>query len=73
MQISGRKKLNEVTVESLDKIFAKSKSSLYNSIDKTVKKYFPDKNKEEIILILNEVLKKYSEEYNTEMHNEESD
>ena len=60
------KKLNEVTVESLDEIFAKSKSSSYNSIDRTVKKYFPDKNKEEIILILNELLKKYSEEHNEE-------
>ena len=67
------KKLNEVTEENLDKIFTKSKSSSDNSIDKTVKKYFPDKNKDEIILILNEVLKKYLEEYNTELQNEESD
>ena len=65
------KKLSEVTEENLDKIFTKNKSSSDNSIDKTVKKYFPDKNKDEIILILNELLKKYSEEYNTESQNED--
>ena len=65
------KKLSEVTEENLDKIFTKNKLSSDNSIDKTVKKYFPDKNKDEIILILNELLKKYSEEYNTESQNED--
>ncbi len=54
------KRLDKVTEENLDKIFTKSKAESENSIDKTVKKYFPDKNKEEIISILTRLLEEYS-------------
>ena len=53
------KKLETVTKENLDNILVKNKKEKENSVDKIVKKYFPDKNKDETVALLDKILEEY--------------
>ena len=53
------KKLETVTKESLDNILVKNKKEKENSVNKIVKKYFPDKNKDETVALLDKILEEY--------------
>ena len=48
-----------MTKESLDNILVKNKKEKENSVDKIVKKYFPDKNKDETVALLDKILEEY--------------